>query len=61
MGQLFCIKDDKNDFQENEFSERFDECFFFTSKDPLNNVESHMSKVTKGTYYSSLDSLLIST
>ena len=36
MGPFFCTKNEKNDFEENKFNERFGECSgFFTSKDPI--------------------------
>ena len=34
LGPFFCAKKEIN-FEENKFNERFGECSFFTSKDPL--------------------------
>ena len=45
MGPFFAQKTKKEYFEENELSERFDECVFFYIKRPI-NVESHMYKVT---------------
>ena len=35
IGSIFLYKKRKNDFEENKFNERFGECVFFTSKDPI--------------------------
>ena len=41
LGPFFCTKNEKNDFEEKKFNERFGECSIFsTSKDPIgNNIE----------------------
>ena len=44
-GSIFCTKNEKNDFKEQKFNERFDERSFFYIKRPI-NVESHKYKVT---------------
>ena len=44
MGLFFCTTNEKIDFEENKFNERFGECSFFYIKRPV-NVESHMYKV----------------
>ena len=45
MGPFFRTKNEKIDFEEKKFNERFGECSVFYIKRPI-NVESHMSKVT---------------
>ena len=44
-GSIFCTKTEKKYFEDNELSERFDECSVFFLKRPI-NVDSHMCKVT---------------
>ena len=34
MGPIVCTKNEKVDFEEKKFIEKFGECSFFTSKDP---------------------------
>ena len=41
MVPFFCTKNEKNDFEEKKFNERFGECSFFLHQKPI-NVESHM-------------------
>ena len=46
MGPIFCTKNEKIDFEENKFNERFGAFSgFFYIKRPI-NVEFHMYKVT---------------
>ena len=35
LNTLYCTKNEKNNFEENKFNERFGECLLFTSKEPL--------------------------
>ena len=44
-GSISFTKNEKNDFEENKFDERFGECSVFYIKRPI-NVESNMYKVT---------------
>ena len=49
MGPFFCTKNEKIDFEENKFNERFCECSSFYIKRP-NNIECLLYKVTKLLY-----------
>ena len=47
MGTFFRQKMKKVDLEENKFNQKFEECSFFTSKDPITMSVVLMYKATK--------------